>query len=68
MNNNFVGGQFTEFELYAAIIGLFQEQNYAYVPGDTINTVTRAHRARNRNLVSLPMRLFVRIAYVYCPY
>ena len=34
---NFVRGQFTETKLEAAIIYLFQEQDYAYVPGDTIH-------------------------------
>jgi hypothetical protein len=34
---NFVRGQFTEAELELAIIGLFQEQDYDYVLGETIH-------------------------------
>ena len=37
MDYSFVRGQFTEAELEAAIIGLSQEQDYTYVPGDTIH-------------------------------
>jgi type I restriction enzyme R subunit len=33
----FITGQFTEAELEAAIIGLFQNQGYDYVLGETIN-------------------------------
>lgn len=37
MDLNFVRGQFTEAELEAAIIGLFQAQDYDYVLGETIH-------------------------------
>lgn len=37
MQMNFTGGFFTEAELEAAIIKLFQEQDYSYVPGETIH-------------------------------
>ncbi len=37
MDLHFVRGQFTEAELEAAIIGLFQEQEYNYVLGETIH-------------------------------
>jgi len=37
LDYNFVSGQFTEAELEVAIIGLFQEQDYDYVPGGTIH-------------------------------
>ncbi len=37
MDLKFIRGQFTEAELEAAIIGLFGEQNYEYVNGETIH-------------------------------
>ncbi|MBU7006682.1 hypothetical protein [Phosphitispora fastidiosa] len=37
MDLNFIRGQFTEAELEAAIIGLFQEQDHDYVLGERLD-------------------------------
>ena len=57
MDYNFVRGQFTESELEAAIIGLFQEQDYVYVPGDTI------HRGFEETLLKDDMRVYLSTRY-----
>ena len=57
MDYNFVRGQFTESELEAAIIGLFQEQDYAYVPGDTI------HRGFEETLLKDDLRAHLSTCY-----
>ena len=50
---NLVGGQFTEAEHEAAVIGLFQEQDYAYVPGGTI------HRGFEETLLKDNLRAYL---------
>ena len=57
MDYNFVRGQFTEAELEAAIIGLFQEQDYVYVTGDTI------HRGFEETLLKDDMRVYLSTRY-----
>ena len=59
MDYNFVRWQFTESELEAAIIGLFQEQDYAYVPGDTI------HRGFEETLLKDDMRVYLSMRFFY---
>jgi type I restriction enzyme R subunit len=54
---NFVRGQFTEAELESAIIGLFQEQNYEYVHGDTL------HRGYDEILLKSDLRAYLSAQY-----
>jgi type I restriction enzyme R subunit len=54
---NFIRGQFTEAELESAIIGLFQEQDYDYVLGETI------HRGFDEILLKDDLRSFLAAQY-----